>query len=305
MEAKPTSPQKPVQAKKEWDFETRLFALESEDVSDQKNMGVFKKIKAKFENCLYCRFNKGRGHIAFRATEDFTKLFSNGKAISEEKEAETKKADNQDKAEDTVKPSPDSPEPKAETLPAEESKDPKDEAAPAAKKLGEVSINLEKLIEGETEPSVIELKVNIMQMSEPDKEQFWRAHGKHLDSLLKRSMGQAIRYKPDGNACFSNRNVFLAGLKFKTLNEVRNFFKKLLKSKKPKDKVDGLDSKMLEELIKFHPKHAAKTKDFEGFVVDFHPDYPETKCFLVEASEGVTRDFSYVKCIKILADSLN
>lgn len=286
MEAKPTSPQKPVEVKKEWDFETRLFALESDDVSDQKNMGVFKKIKAQFENCLYCRFNKGRGHIAFRATEDFTKLFSNAEAPTEEKEPEPKETVHQDK-------------------PVEDTKEPTAETVPAAKKLGEVTIKLEKLIEGETEPSVIELKVRIMQMSEPDKEQFWRAHGKHLDSLLKRSMGQAIRYKPDGNACFSNRNVFLAGLKFKTLNEVRNFFKKLLKSKKPKDKIDGLDSKMLEELIKFHPKHAAKTKDFQGFVVDFHPEYPETKCFLVEASEGVKRDFSYVKCIKILADSLN
>lgn len=282
MEGKPTTvDKKQVENEEKFDFETKIFALDSEDKSDHKNLGIFKKIKAQFQNCLYCRFNKGKGHIAFKASENFKEIFPS-LPESETKEEETK------------------PEPESKT---NESK--KSESSDKKKVLGQLTVELEKEIEGESNPTKIQLKVNILEMSDSDKEQFWRAHGKHFDSLLKRSLGQAIKYKPDGNACFSNKNVFLAGLKFKTLNEVRNFFKKLLKSKKPKDKVEGIDSRMLEELIRFHPKHKEKIQDFEGFVVDFHPKFPETKCFLVQAKDNVTRDFSYVKCIKFLADSLN
>jgi hypothetical protein len=280
-----------MEGKKTYDFEIKIFGLRSEDISDSKDFFLYREIKNKFEDSLYCRFNKGIGHLIMRKkNQDFAKLFSDETVNGAQEEAKEEAK----------------PEAKEET---------KEEAKPEAKEgenkestpesQGEVIAQFTLTVTKKDSEETKSLVVCVYELSELEKEQFWRNHGKHFDSLIKQQYGQSIKYKTDGKANFTNTNVFLAGVKFKTLSEVRNMFKKLLKSKQPGDKVDGLDSEMLKEILKFHPKNDEKMKDFVNFEVNFHPDYPETKCFLAVDKEGQKKDFSYVKCLKRLADDIS
>lgn len=264
---------------KNFDFEVKIFGLTSEDKSESREFFLYKAIKEKFEDALYCRFNKGVGHIIMRNKgQDFPAVFSSAKTPPEDEDKE-KKEENAE-------------EPKKE----EEKKEESDSIV-----LAKFPI---KVVQEKTKEEK-SLEVSVYNLSELEKEQFWRNHGKHFDSLLKQQFGQSIKYKPDGKANFVNTNVFLAGVKFKTLSEVRNMFKKLLKSKNANDKVEGLEAEMLKEIMKFHPKNAEKMKEFANFEVNMHPDYPDTKCFFTVDKEGTKKDFSYVKCLKRLADDIS
>ena len=258
--------------KKKYDFELKLFGLSSEDTTDSREFHLYREIKSKFEDALYCRFNKGIGHLILKQkNQDFASLFSDEKPKEEAKDSEQKKDE-------------------------EAEPEPQDSNHVAQFKLTATHKDSK-----ETKT----LRVNVYELSELEKENFWRNHGKHFDSLIKQQYGQSIKYKVDGKAEFSNTSIFLAGVKFKTVSEAKNVFKKLLKSKKPGDKVDGIDSHMLKEILKFHPKHDEKMKDFDFFEVNFHPDYPETKCFLAVDTSGAKNDFSYVKCMKRMADDIS
>ena len=93
---------------KQYDFEIRLFSLESEDVTDSKDLRLYQKIKEKFEDSLYCRFNKGVGHLIMRFRgQDFPQLFGKPALITqkeEEPKQENKEESNQEpKAETDTK----------------------------------------------------------------------------------------------------------------------------------------------------------------------------------------------------------
>ena len=257
-----------------YDFELKLFSLKSANEEESKELKLFKEIKNMNEDFIYCRFNRGVGHLAIRdRKQDFAKLFNSDSVIEAPKEVEKKTE-----------------EPKTETKEGEAIEEPE-------VKIGEIKLEIK-------EPTEKTIMVSVMQMSEKQKESFWRDHGKHLDSLVKIQFGQSIKYKTDGKANFVNTNIFLAGMKFKALSEVKNFFKKLLKSKKAGQVIEGVDAEMLKDIIKFHPKCEEKMKDFSGLKVDLHPKFPDTQCFFITKGEGVQEDFSYVKCLKSLSDSI-
>lgn len=53
----------------------------------------------------------------------------------------------------------------------------------------------------------------------------------------------------------------------------------------------------MKELLKFHDKGEAKSKDFVNFEVGEHPDFAKTRCFFVVRKDGTREDFSISKCI--------
>ena len=61
---------------------------------------------------------------------------------------------------------------------------------------------------------------------------------------------------------------------------------------------------MLLELLGFHDKKDAKKDGLKHFTVGTHPEHPETRCFFIVKEDGKKEDFSCVKCIKNLEDSL-
>ena len=284
--------------KQRYDFKIKIFGLSSEDKSDSKEFFLYKEIKNRFDNSLYCRFNKGIGHLIMKKTgQDFAKVFS-GEVKNVEPSKEEKKEENKEEKPETTAPAEEEIKEKKDEEKNEEKTEEKDEENT---EVATFTLTVSKKDSTESK----DLKITVYELSELEKEQFWRNHGKHFDSLIKQGYGQAVKYKKDGKANFTNTNVYLAGVKFKTLSEVRNLFKKLLKSKQPGDKIDGLDTEMLKEILKFHPKNEEKMKDFQNFEVNLHPDYPETKCFMTVDKEGVKKDFSYVKCLKRLADDMS
>ena len=67
--------------------------------------------------------------------------------------------------------------------------------------------------------------------------------------------------------------------------------------KKDGEKLSGNDEEFMKELLKFHDKGEAKSKDFASFEVGEHPDFAKTRCFFVVRKDGTKEDFSISKCI--------
>ena len=62
-------------------------------------------------------------------------------------------------------------------------------------------------------------------------------------------------------------------------------------------KLSDTDTDFMKEILKFHSKAEAKSKDMESFEVGPHPDFPKTRCFFVVKKDGSKEDFSVSKCI--------
>lgn len=61
---------------------------------------------------------------------------------------------------------------------------------------------------------------------------------------------------------------------------------------------------MLVELLNYHEKKDKKLSEIKHFTVGQHPEHPETRCFMVVKNDGTSEDFSCVKCINNLQQSL-
>jgi hypothetical protein len=61
---------------------------------------------------------------------------------------------------------------------------------------------------------------------------------------------------------------------------------------------------MILELLNYHDKKDAKKAQLKHFTVGTHPEHTETRCFFIVKEDGTKEDFSCVKCIKNLEDSL-
>jgi len=61
---------------------------------------------------------------------------------------------------------------------------------------------------------------------------------------------------------------------------------------------------MLLELLNFHDKKDKKINELKHFTVGTHPEHPETRCFMAVKNDGAKEDFSCIKCLRNLEDSL-
>ena len=67
--------------------------------------------------------------------------------------------------------------------------------------------------------------------------------------------------------------------------------------KKDGESLSGNDADFIKELLAFHEKGPAKSKDLDHFEVGEHPDFAKTRCFFVVRKDGSKEDFSISKCI--------
>lgn len=63
------------------------------------------------------------------------------------------------------------------------------------------------------------------------------------------------------------------------------------------EKISGWKEDFLKEVLKNHPKYEEKIKDFDYFTIGYHPEYQNSKCFLIMKTDGTVKDFSYKKTL--------
>ena len=51
------------------------------------------------------------------------------------------------------------------------------------------------------------------------------------------------------------------------------------------------------DLLKYHHNGAEKLKDLKDIIVDNHPSFANTRCFMIVKNDGSKEDFSVAKCI--------
>lgn len=98
--------------------------------------------------------------------------------------------------------------------------------------------------------------------------------------------------------------IYISGKRFKSLQEIKSIFAKILKSYKPEEIVKEEDEELLKGLLQYHTKAQEKLQNFKCFEVNFHEQYKETKCFFIVKESGDKEDFSYVQCIKNISKEL-
>ncbi len=62
---------------------------------------------------------------------------------------------------------------------------------------------------------------------------------------------------------------------------------------------------MVLELLKYHDKYEAKSKDLKGFTTGPHPEYKNTRCFFAVKEDGSKEDFSSTKCFENIKKKFN
>jgi len=70
-----------------------------------------------------------------------------------------------------------------------------------------------------------------------------------------------------------------------------------LNLKKNGDKLDDSEKKFMIDLLKFHHNSAEKIKDLKEIIVDNHPSFANTRCFIIVKNDGSKVDFSVAKCV--------
>ncbi|KAJ4841541.1 hypothetical protein Tsubulata_001748 [Turnera subulata] len=59
------------------------------------------------------------------------------------------------------------------------------------------------------------------------------------------------------------------------------------------------ESAIVERVLKYHPAYEEKVGcGIDHIMIDYHPDYPTSRCMFVVHKDGTAIDFSYWKCIK-------
>ena len=142
-----------------------------------------------------------------------------------------------------------------------------------------------------------DLEITISDPSLSDKKDFSKQHGSHLEGILRSRYGRSSKFKVDG-LLSHRRGIYLGYTKFKSIHEVKSIFNKIIKSGKTGIKIENPESAFLLELVKYHKKGTEKLRDFDHFILDFHPDHKDTKCFFIVRKDNTKEDFSYLKCLK-------
>lgn len=144
-------------------------------------------------------------------------------------------------------------------------------------------------------------------IKDPDfaqKRAFSKEHGKHIEGILKKKLGKNVKFVVDG--LVTNRNgIYLGVQKFKSINELKQFFGNLLKNSKLNEPIENPAAMHLRELLKFHDKGEEKLKDLDHFEVGMNEKFKETRSFFIVRGDGKKEDFSFVKCVKAISDLAN
>lgn len=142
-----------------------------------------------------------------------------------------------------------------------------------------------------------EFEISISSPNLQEKKDFSKLHGSHLEGILRSRYGRSSKLRVDG-LLSHRRGIYLGFTKFKSIHEIKSIFNKIIKSGKVGERIVNPESDFLKELVKYHKKGEEKLKDWEYFILDFHPEFKETKCFFVVRKDGSKEDFSYLKCLK-------
>ena len=141
------------------------------------------------------------------------------------------------------------------------------------------------------------VKVNIREPDFEDKRKFSRDHSMHLEGILKGKLGKGVAFIVDG-LLNTKKGIYLGHKKFKSLTELKDYFGKYLKAAALGQTVEEPEASLLKELLRYHANADKKLGELDHFEVNYHPEYKDTKCFLVIKQDGTKEDFSYVKCVK-------
>ena len=89
----------------------------------------------------------------------------------------------------------------------------------------------------------------------------------------------------------------IAGITYSNANKVKAKAKSIVAQKKDGDKLEGYEEEFIRHILSFHDKSTDKIRDYSHFTVGKHPEFKNTRCFLVVRKNGDEEDFSISKCI--------
>mmetsp|Transcript_43387 Transcript_43387/g.49906 ORF Transcript_43387/g.49906 Transcript_43387/m.49906 type:complete len:332 (+) Transcript_43387:119-1114(+) len=145
-----------------------------------------------------------------------------------------------------------------------------------------------------------EQEVEIYRMTKTDMQKFFNDHGGHYEKCtakIKRARKRTEQKEAEETRKARESRKFKLGEKeFKNMIALRTHFKLILNRTKDDEEIEDPNKTYLMELLKYHPKHETKTKDFKAFTVGIHPEHPESRCFFVVKTDDSKEDFSLGKC---------
>ena len=136
---------------------------------------------------------------------------------------------------------------------------------------------------------------------------FWQKQQSHFQyciapkmRLAKKNQRKVNELKREEKSKRQKQSFTIAGVYYMDINKVKSKSRAILNIKKDGEKLDQADEDFMKEILKFHPKHDEKMKDFDRFEVGPHPEFTKTRCFFVVNKESKKEDFSVSKCIQNL-----
>ena len=134
--------------------------------------------------------------------------------------------------------------------------------------------------------------------------EFWQAQGGHFQyciapklriaKKLKRMKTDTIREEKSKR---QKQSYTIAGVYYMDINKVKSKSRAILNMYKDGEKLKQADEDFITDIFKFHDNYENKSKDFDHFVVDVHPEYNKTRCFFITRKDGAKEDFSVSKCV--------
>ncbi len=143
--------------------------------------------------------------------------------------------------------------------------------------------------------SIQNLDFSIAKAQAVDLKSFWDKHGNHYNGILKK-----LKQVRDAN----DKVITFLGTEYKDVDRLKQVFRNIVNSVSNGQVIKGESSNKLDALLAYHEKHEQKLKNKAHYVVDVHPEFPETRCFFVVKEDGTKEDFSFVKCINRLANGI-
>jgi hypothetical protein len=146
-----------------------------------------------------------------------------------------------------------------------------------------------------------DVDVKLEECKGKDLQFFFKDHGRHLDSCLERTGLKAKKKKADR----SNPEFIFMNQRYYNISKLRNIFRDILTKTGDDDKVPEPDHSMLLELLKYHDKFEEKSEDLDHFTAGQHPEYKQTRCFMVVKKDGSKKDWSSTKCLDNIKKKFN
>jgi hypothetical protein len=123
--------------------------------------------------------------------------------------------------------------------------------------------------------------------NEEDLKQFWEEHGSHYEMVSKQKLRISKKRKRDEQKDDKSQKIrkveeedrqyTLAGKTYANINKVKSKAKAIMNVKEDGQKLENYEEEFMKEIIKNHPKHDIKMKDFSHFIVGEHPDFKNTR----------------------------